>query len=110
MANKVSARQAEQIGACLKAARERRGETLQAVSGPTGVNYSQLSRIERGGFRTISKNVQKICTFFEISVTGVTSTENSFLGLADRAARVAAQSAKNQRVLEAVLSALDDNH
>lgn len=110
MTNKLSSRQAVALGAQLKAARERLGQTLQAVSHHSGVNYTQLSRFERGDFRTRSKNLQKICKILQISIAADVRPEAPHLGLAERAMQIAAQSSRNQRVLEAVLSALDDSH
>lgn len=110
MSNKLSPQQAAEIGARLRAARERRGQTLQDISIDSGVNYSQLSRFERGDFRVRSKNLQKICYFLQIPVLLEAGSEALHLELAGRAIRIATQSSKNQRVIEAVLNALDDPH
>jgi transcriptional regulator with XRE-family HTH domain len=92
----------------VRAARERIGLTLQAVSLPSGVDYSQLSRIERGDFKMLSKNVQKICKYLSVPIAVRAGAEHLNIGIAQRAERVAAQSVRNQRVLEAVLTALDE--
>lgn len=108
MVVKVSPQEAAQIGLLVKAARVKAGWTLQAIAGPSDVNYSQLSRIERGAFKTVSRNVQKICTFLKVSSKGENTIEPLQVDIAQRAARVAVQSSKNRRVLEAILVALDE--
>ena len=55
------------LGRRLRAARERRLLTQVKLGEAAGVNHGQISRIERGFFKTYSDNVQKLCTFLSIS-------------------------------------------
>lgn len=108
MATKLTLEEAARIGSHVKAARVYSGRTLQETASLSGVTYTQLSRIERGVFKTYSRNVQKICTFLRIPDSGKITNAGLQVDIAGRAARVALQSSKNQRVLEAVLTALDE--
>lgn len=54
---------AEALGSTIKSARTSAQLTLEQLSAETGVDFSQLSRIERGEFRLLSKNVQIVCKF-----------------------------------------------
>ncbi len=88
MSNKLSSQQAAEIGTRLKAARLLAGHTLQEVSVRSGVNYTQLSRFERGGFKTRSKNVQKICMVLQISSVVEPGSDGRHRELAGRAVRI----------------------
>jgi transcriptional regulator with XRE-family HTH domain len=109
MPSKIARQDAIRIGSLVKAARLRAGKTLQSIAGPADVDYSQLSRIERGDFKSLSKNVQKICIFLDVALETEVADGWSKMEIARRAAQVAIQSSKNQRVLEAVLTALDES-
>lgn len=55
------------VGRRIMQARKDRGLTLKDVSRHVGVHYTQISRIERGHAALLSKNMQKICIFLDIS-------------------------------------------
>lgn len=55
------------LGSCIKEARLARGMTLKSLAKATGVDHSQISRIERGENALVSRNVQKICKFLDVS-------------------------------------------
>jgi transcriptional regulator with XRE-family HTH domain len=55
------------LGSCIKEARLARGMTLKILAAATGVDHSQISRIERGENALVSRNVQKICKFLDVS-------------------------------------------
>ena len=56
-----------QLGGRIRNARKDRGLTLKNLGSETGVDHSQISRIERGESVRLSSNVQKICEFLHIS-------------------------------------------
>ncbi|MFJ7282514.1 helix-turn-helix domain-containing protein [Pseudomonas sp. NPDC099000] len=55
------------LGCSIKEARLARGMTLKSLAKATGVDHSQISRIERGENALVSRNVQKICKFLHVS-------------------------------------------
>ncbi len=55
------------LGRRLRAAREKRLFTLVQLADAVGVDHGQISRIERGEFKTYSKNVHKLCTFLSVA-------------------------------------------
>ena len=56
----------EVLGVRLHDARVNSHLTMEMLGKKTKVSHSQISRIERGRFKRISKNVQIMCNFFEI--------------------------------------------
>lgn len=56
------------LGARIRAARKAQELSLVDVSTRTGVDAGQLSKLERGLMVTLSKNVQKVCTFLRVPV------------------------------------------
>ena len=106
MSRKLTAHNAKQIGGLVQTARQAKGATLQDVCAATGMHWSQLSRIERGVFKTASGNVRQVCKYLGVPVGHLIQQAAP---LAVEVARVAAQSKKNKRVLEAILYALDDS-
>jgi transcriptional regulator with XRE-family HTH domain len=54
------------LGRRLRAARARKLLTQVQLGEVVGVDHGQISRIERGSFKTYSKNVQKLCTYLSI--------------------------------------------
>lgn len=54
------------LGRRLRAARVKKLLTLVQLGEAVGVDHGQISRIERGSFKTYSKNVQKLCIFLSI--------------------------------------------
>lgn len=49
--------------------RRDKGFTLQYLADSTGVHYTQISRMERGECKRLSKNLLKICSFLHIAHT-----------------------------------------
>lgn len=58
---------ASDLGRSIKAARRQRGFTLKYLQQSTGVHYTQISKMERGGCKLLSKNLLIICNFLHIS-------------------------------------------
>lgn len=56
------------IGARLREARKSKAMTLESVSNLTNIHHGQISRIERGKMVTAARNVQILCTFFNVSL------------------------------------------
>ena len=54
------------LGRRLRAARGNKSLTLVELGLAVGVDHGQISRIERGAFKTQSKNVQKLCKYLSI--------------------------------------------
>ena len=96
------------LGRRLHAARKERHLTLLQVSGATGVHHGQISRIERGGFATNSKNVQKLCTFLQVSESGDQSPQQvSPAALKSRLDRLLQAVPESGPLLWAVLDAME---
>lgn len=62
----ITQRQVAELAAHIREARKNRNETLISVQRYTGINCGQLSRFEAGRFKTISKNLQKLCLYLQI--------------------------------------------
>jgi len=60
---------AVRLGVSMRSARKKRRMTITYVAEQTGVDAGQLSKMERGQMATASKNVQKVCNFFQIPAT-----------------------------------------
>lgn len=58
---------ASDLGKSIKAVRRQKGYTLKYLHKSTGVHYTQISKMERGGCKLLSKNLLKICDFLHIS-------------------------------------------
>jgi len=58
---------ASDLGRSIKAVRRQRGFTLKYLQKNTGVHYTQISKMERGGCKLLSKNLLTICNFLHIS-------------------------------------------
>lgn len=58
---------ASDLGRSIKAVRKRKRLTLKFVQESTGVHYTQISKMERGDCKLLSKNLLKICDFLHIS-------------------------------------------
>ena len=56
-----------QLARCIRAEASKRAFTRKTVAVRAKVHPSQVSRIWRGDFRTVSKNVRKICKLLCIS-------------------------------------------
>lgn len=82
------------------------GLTITDIQKETGVNIGQISRFERGDFKRVSKNLQKINTFLQkkpISTQGRLSSAD----LGDRLEKLASRSEKHRVAAEAVLRAFE---
>lgn len=66
MRNRVTPSEAVVIGARLREARLRANRGVTEVGSEAGVHHSQVSRCERGDFKTVSPNVQKLCNTLKV--------------------------------------------
>ncbi|WP_419199668.1 helix-turn-helix domain-containing protein [Pseudomonas syringae] len=55
-----------ELGKSIKTIRKQRGLTLASVQKSTGVHYTQISKMERGGCKLMSKNLLIVCDFLHI--------------------------------------------
>lgn len=62
-----SAQDASVLGGQIRQARLSKGLTLVCLGRAVNVDQSQISRYERGQMISVSKNLQKICTFLQIN-------------------------------------------
>lgn len=67
MHNKLTPLEATEIGARIRAARLRANKSLIEIGIEAGVHHSQVSRCERGLFKTAGRNLQKICINLQIT-------------------------------------------
>lgn len=65
--NDITQNQIFDLAKRIKHARKLRNETLISVQKNTGINCGQLSRFESGSFKKLSKNLQKVCVYLQIS-------------------------------------------
>ena len=81
------------LGNQLRAARLEANLTLQVVSFSVNINHSQISRIERGDFKSPSVNVQILCKYFNIDWRGTPSAcdKTALASRLDRAANASPQ-------------------
>jgi transcriptional regulator with XRE-family HTH domain len=84
MRNKVKPAEATEIGARIKGARLRLKLSISELGSATGVHHSQISRCERGEFKTTGGNVQKLCKFLKISHPKLSTESLSKKHLRDR--------------------------
>jgi transcriptional regulator with XRE-family HTH domain len=101
----------EVILAIAKQLKQRRCErelTLKELERHTGVNCGQISRFEKGNFKTVSENLQIVCTFFQIHLplynVTVIPVEDS---IGRRFEKFASLSAVHYSVAEDILRAFD---
>ncbi|MFK7703034.1 helix-turn-helix domain-containing protein [Pseudomonas caspiana] len=57
---------ASDLGKRIKAVRKKKGFTLQYLHKSTGIHYTQISKMERGECKLLSKNLLKVCDFLHI--------------------------------------------
>ncbi|GAO21542.1 hypothetical protein ALISP_1362 [Alicycliphilus sp. B1] len=98
--------EAAALGGRIQLARKKLGLTLQSLAERTGVNHSQISRIERGLFRNPSKNVHILCKFLNIEDALISSVEEP-QHLALRLERLASSSPRWRSVVAAFAEALE---
>lgn len=91
------------IGEALRRARNRHGYTLDQVCLETGIHAGHISRIERGSFKHLSTNVQKLQDFF-----GLTDAVETPEQLAERTSSLAARSSVHAKAIHAMLEMIED--
>lgn len=97
----ISTGVAHAFGKELRRARSDSGLTLRAAEEQTGIDVGQLSRFERGSFKTVSKNLQKYANHLQINVPG------GIGDLEERFRRYAARSPDHRNACELMLEALE---
>lgn len=97
----ISTESAQKLGAELRRLRQDRDITLELASRRTKVDLSQLSRFERGEFRSASKNLHKYADFLQIQLIAWTDD------LGERFRNFAARSANHRTACELILDALE---
>ncbi|XLX40660.1 helix-turn-helix domain-containing protein [Ectopseudomonas mendocina] len=83
-----------------------RGLTLTDLGIACGVHHSQLSRIEQGKVIRVSKNLEKVCTFLQISLDGNSPCTDPELML--RVERLILKSTTSARAIESLVTALEE--
>lgn len=58
---------ASALGKRIKTVRRDKGFTLKYLADCTGVHYTQISKMERGDCKLLSKNLIKVCDFLHIA-------------------------------------------
>jgi len=106
MTKKINMHSAQQIAKLIREKRISRGLTLMELGGACGVHHSQLSRIEQGKVVFVSKNMEKICTFLQIT-PDVLDKEKGF-PLISRVERIIASSKASERAIESLVTALEE--
>ncbi|WP_404995385.1 helix-turn-helix domain-containing protein [Cupriavidus pauculus] len=74
--NRKSVHEAEELARMLRLRRKELGITLVQLAIELEVDVGQISRFERGKFKLVSKNLQKIADYLQIS-TSVEPAEDS---------------------------------
>ncbi|QEZ44121.1 helix-turn-helix domain-containing protein [Cupriavidus oxalaticus] len=65
--NRKSVLEAEKLADALRQRRKRLGLTLTELSNTVQIDVGQLSRFERAEFKFVSKNLQRVVDFLQIS-------------------------------------------
>lgn len=108
MASKFSPPESrDALGAKLRIARLSRGLTQQDLALKSGVERSQISKIESGKARTINANVKILCKFFDINFGTLDSTSKRVSSLEERLQLLAERSPELLTVVSSVLDALE---
>lgn len=96
------------VAAQLKQRRLAQSLTLVELEDVTKIDRGQLSRFERGDFKTASENLQKICKYLQIPLSaGVTTETPATESIGHRFERFAALSASHHAAVEDILRALE---
>jgi transcriptional regulator with XRE-family HTH domain len=96
------------LAAQLGRQRRQRALTLQEIEKLTGINCAQLSRFERGEFKTASNNLQILCKFLHVSpLEGRPSVETTPSSLTTRIENIAGRSQEHRLAVEEILQALE---
>lgn len=106
MTKKFNMYSAQQIAKLIRQKRISRGLTLIELGGCCGVHHSQLSRIEQGKVVFVSKNMEKICTFLQI--TPEVLDRKQCVPLISRVERIIASSKASERAIESLVTALEE--
>lgn len=93
-----------ELAALLKERRLGRALTLKNIEKTLEINCGQLSRFEAGAFKTMSKNLQKLCAYLQITRGGKEAQGGS---LGARLEGFAARSPQHRTAAEELLSALE---
>ena len=91
------------IGLKLRSRRKIRALSIVDVERATGVNRGQISRIERGDFVRVSKNVQIICQMFDVDP--VNSVDDRAKAIGERVQELSRASPVVQEAFEAMILA-----
>lgn len=94
------------IGKNIRQARLDAGLTLEELAKAVEIEYTQISKIERGRFKKPAKNVQKLCKYFDIS-WNENELSRDLPELAKRLETIAHGSIKMQQVIIAFVEALE---
>lgn len=90
----------------IHAERVNRGMTLKELGNACGVHHSQLSRIEQGKVVRVSKNLQRICTFLQISLDcDVPCLDRELMF---RVERLMLKSSSSARAIESLVTVLEE--
>lgn len=106
MTKKFNMYSAQQIAKLIRQERISRGLTLVELGVACGVHHSQLSRIEHGKVVFVSKNMEKICTFLQITPE-VLDKEKCF-PLISRVESIIASSKASEHAIESLITALEE--
>lgn len=88
------------IAAAIQARRLAAGLTLKDIEKSQGIDCGQLSRLEKGSFKTNSPNLQKLCSFLQIEYSAPRK-------LGERIEQFASRSPTHRAAAEEVLNALE---
>lgn len=106
MTQRLNAAEALQLGKRIRQARVSKAMTLEALGASARVHHSQVSRIEKGHARLVSKNISKICRFLQISPFTEISEEQQ--ALLSRVQRLICASPSTELVLARLVDALEE--
>lgn len=106
MSQKLNANTALQLAERIRKERKSRKLTLVQLGAACGVHHSQLSRIEQGQTTRVSKNIEKICTFLQITPGGFDKEAGD--PLLSRVGRLIASSKTSARAIESLVIALEE--
>lgn len=107
MASKLDPTQAKLLGTQLRVARQSRSLSLQQVASQCGMHHSQLSRLERGLFKRMSKNVQFVCIYLHIKFHESMAASADVAQLHARLDALASRDPRSTEIVSALLDVLD---
>ena len=103
MTDRKSSVEAAALGKAIKLRRQSQLLTLKNIALRTGVDVGQLSRFERGDFRFVSTNLQKVMEYLQIQA----SSECADSDLVQRFSTLVARSARHEAAARALILALE---